>query len=140
LVHAIYGQVFVPPAVVAELAIAAEGIGAFLVVDFPFLVARRPSDPERVRDLAKQVDRGEAEALALAIELRADAVLMDEAIGRKVAKSLGIRSVGVLALLVEAKSRGLVTQINPLINELDARIHFRLSAELRRRVLEDAGE
>jgi uncharacterized protein len=140
LVESIYGRVLVPPAVVAELAVDAPAVGAFRVADYPFLVVQGPRDDASVARLMVELNAGEAEALALAVEIRADAVLIDETTGRRVAARLGLRTVGVLALLVQAKGKGLVERVGPLIDELDAKIRFRVSEEVRRRVLEDAGE
>lgn len=140
LVEQVYGSVLVPPAVVAELAVEAPSIGAFRVLEYPFLIVRAPIDQARVSRLLEELNAGEAEALALALEASADTVLIDEAIGRRAAARLGLKTVGVLALLVQAKGRGLVERVAPLIDELDARINFRVSSQVRRRVLEDAGE
>lgn len=101
---------------------------------------RAPIDHAQVARLLEELNTGEAEALALATEVQADAVLIDESVGRRVAARLGLQTVGVLALLVQAKQRGLVGAVAPLIDELDTRIHFRVSEQVRRRVLADAGE
>lgn len=82
LVERLYGPVFVPPAVVAELAVDAPAVGPFPVADYPFLVVRAPSDRASVSRLLVELNAGEAEALALAVEVRADTVLIDEAPGR----------------------------------------------------------
>lgn len=140
LIENIYGRVLLPPAVVSELAVDAPVVGAFRVADYPFLVVQRPRDVASVARLITELNAGEAEALALAVEMGADAVLIDESTGRRVAARLGLRTVGVLALLVQAKGKGLVERVGPLIDQLDVKIRFRVSEEVRRRVLEDAEE
>lgn len=52
--------------------------------------------PSYVQLLQQALDRGEAEAIALAMALQADWTLLDERDGRKVAKSLGLKVTGVL--------------------------------------------
>lgn len=52
------------------------------------------------------LDRGQAEAIALAVAVDADVLLMDERRGRAVAMRLGQRAIGALGVLVEAKRRG----------------------------------
>ena len=52
---------------------------------------------------------GESEAIALAIEVLAEWVLMDEDAGRRTAIELGLRTTGVCGILIRAKEHGLVT-------------------------------
>lgn len=55
-----------------------------------------------------QLDPGESEAIALALEVRADVVLMDERAGRQEATRRGLRVAGTLSVLDEAERAGLV--------------------------------
>lgn len=140
LVEHLFGQALINTGVATELAADAQGLGAFPLSDYSFLVVRRPTNVKLVSRLLTELHVGEAESLALAVEVGADRVLIDESQGRRVAGRLGLRTMGVLAMLVEAKSRGMVPAVAPLINLLDARINFRISSALRERVLHDAGE
>ena len=64
------------------------------------------------------IDVGEAEAIALAVEVEADQVLIDERRGRLVAARFNLRYTGLLGILVEAKSQGLIVEVKPLLNAL----------------------
>lgn len=132
---ALFGEVWVPPAVVREVAAA----GVALPGEPSFRV-RAPSNPNLVRRLGSTLDAGESEAIALAIELDADILLIDEARGRAVASSLGLDARGVLGILLDAKAAGLVTAVAPLIARLRSELNFFLSARLVATVLELAGE
>ena len=68
----------VPPAVYEELTVAESG--AFLIDpdSCPWLGVASPKDQERVRQLRGDLDRGEVEAIVLAMERRADLPLVDE--------------------------------------------------------------
>ena len=90
--------------------------------------------------LEGQLDRGEAEAIALAAELQADLLLMDERLGRTEAARFGLRVIGVLGVLIEAKGRGRLQRIEPILDELRHDAGFRVSQALRARVLQAAGE
>ncbi len=50
-------------------------------------------------------------AIALAVEIQADQVLIDERRGRLVASRLNLRYTGILGILVEAKSQGLIAEV-----------------------------
>ena len=62
--------------------------------------------------------RGEAEAIALAIEVSADVLLVDERKGRKAAREMGLRVLGLLGILAEAKRAGFIDRIEPVLEEL----------------------
>ncbi len=71
-----------------------------------------------MKALQEKLDRGEAEAIALALEIAAGLLLMDERRGRNEAKRFGIRFVGTLGVLIEAKARGLFPEVRPVVDEL----------------------
>ncbi|MCC5623660.1 DUF3368 domain-containing protein [Nostoc sp. CHAB 5715] len=81
------------------------------------------------------MDRGEAEAIALAIEVKAEWTLLDEREGRKVAKSLGLKVTGILGILLRAKQLGEVESLQPVINELINKAGFRIAPELLAQIL-----
>jgi len=90
--------------------------------------------------LRRDLDLGEAETLALALELRADLVLLDEQEGRHAAIRLGLRPFGVLAVLLRAKRQREIGEIRPLLDALRQEAGFFLGDSLYRQVLEEAGE
>jgi predicted nucleic acid-binding protein len=103
LLRSLYGQVVVPPSVEAEvLAGGRDGIGSSELQAASWVRVASLQDPRRA-DLLADLDRGEAEVLALALELDADLVIIDE------------RLTGTLGVLLRAKQLGHVKAVAPLM-------------------------
>ena len=87
-----------------------------------------------VHALQSELDAGEAEAIALAVELQAELLLVDERRARVVATRLGLNVVGVLGVLVEAKHKSLIPHLKPILGDLITRAGFRVSPQLYEQV------
>lgn len=86
------------------------------------------------------LDVGEAAALALAVELGADLVLLDDKAGRRAAGALGVRYTGLVGVLLVAKAQGHLAAIKPVLDELRAQAGFYLAPRVYADVLQRAGE
>lgn len=86
------------------------------------------------------MDRGEAEVIALAAELKADWLLIDERAGRLFARHAGLRIVGVLGILIRAKFEGRIPSIKPEMANLRSEAHFFIGRDLEHDALAAAGE
>jgi uncharacterized protein len=93
------------------------------------------SDSAMLRVLGRDLDRGEAEAIALALETRADFVLLDERDARTIAKDLGLNVTGVLGILLHAWQQGKQISIEKEIECLKEKAGFRVSDALCRTIL-----
>ena len=130
---ALFGKVLAPPAVADEVSALWPGgfPPAWLeVIDFP---AGPPAAP------TAGLGAGEAAALSLAASLAADRVLINERRGRAVAAAMNLTARGTCGVLLEAKEAGLVPEVRPLLDRLDA-VGFYGGVALRARVLKAAGE
>ena len=139
LLHEIYVCVSVPPQVAVELR-EGRSLPRVDAADFDYFLVQSVTNEQRVLILEQYLDPGEAEAIALAEEIGAERLLMDERDGRAVAISLGLSVIGTLGILAEAKRRGLIPEIAPLLRRLREENRFRLSESLVRDVLSEAGE
>jgi predicted nucleic acid-binding protein len=143
LLPQLYSQVIIPEAVYRELAEIDPPVpGALEVQTAPWLEVRQVINPVFVKHLQVEVrlDPGESEAIALALELNADLLLIDERRGRAEASRLGIKITGLLGLLVESKRKNLIVAVKPLMDALIATSEFRISPALYRQVLDVVNE
>lgn len=105
-----------------------------------FLEIRKPTNIALIQTLNQPLDLGEAEAIALAVEIKADRLLIDESLGRGIAETYTLKIRGILGILVNAKEQGLLTAVKPLLNDLIEIAGFRVSNALYERILQTAGE
>ena len=90
--------------------------------------------------LRRDLDRGEAESIALALELKADLLLLDEKDGRHIAQQAGLTVVGVVGMLLEAKAKGYLTAVRPYIEALRQQAGFYLHLRVYQAALRFANE
>jgi hypothetical protein len=100
LLAQIFGEVFIPAAVQRELLRAHAILPGWLKV-------QPVRDRAKVQTYAQKVDLGEAEAIALAEELQADFLLMDERKGRRLAQARHLRVIGLLGVIPTGLNPGL---------------------------------
>lgn len=93
-----------------------------------------------VTALRRDLDRGEAESITLALELEADLILLDEREGQHAAQRLGLHVVGVVGILLEAKVNGILNAVRPHLRSLRQTAGFYLSESLYQHALALAGE
>ncbi|MEM1041111.1 MAG: DUF3368 domain-containing protein [Bacteroidota bacterium] len=105
----------------------------------PWLLVEE-ADAARVEVLMQHVDRGEAEAIALAESYDDVQLLIDEKKGRRVARELGLSVTGTAGLLLAAKAAGRIAEVRPLLDALIRAHGFRLSKRHYEQVLHAAGE
>ena len=102
--------------------------------------------PQTLRDhrvarlLGATLDPGEAEAIALALELSADLIPLDERCSRIAAERSGLRVIGLLGVLLRAKKDGTIHAVQPEVEALRSRARFFVSPHVERQILEMAGE
>jgi predicted nucleic acid-binding protein len=132
LLRRLYGRVVVPPAVHTELAIDSNRPGAKALVG---VFAAGWADVVAVTDASVRLELdqllgpGEAEAIALAEQEDTRFLLIDDARGRRTARSRGIPVVGVAGVLLAAKSRGELSAVGPVLDRLSS-VGYRLSPRL----------
>ena len=143
LLPQLYDQVTIPAAVYRELTEIDPPVPGTLEVQIaPWLEVRQVFDHSVIEHLQIEVklDLGESEAIALALELNADLLLIDERRGRAEADRLGVRITGLLGILVEAKRKNFIDAVKPLMDTMIAMSNFRVSSDLYNQILDIVDE
>ncbi len=133
-----FGQVQIPLAVLSELKVLEDRPGSkeiHAAVDTGWIEVQEVSSQLSVQLLQQVLDQGESEAITLAIDLKADRILLDERDGREIAKSLGLKVTGVLGILLRTKQEGELSSFPDAINALVKIADFRILPELLAKVL-----
>jgi predicted nucleic acid-binding protein len=126
----LFDEIVIPPAVLQEAQSNKSALPPVPLAKHPWLRVQAPRNSEQVKQLRKELDGGEAEAIALALELKAE-ILMDESDGRAVARRLGLVRVGALGVLLRLKRRGLINEVLPQVDRLQRELNFFISSQLR---------
>ncbi len=141
LLRQLYKTVIIPEAVYKELIGPPPEAGAEEIRNSNWIQVRSVTDRATVEALvSKRLHIGESEAIALALELGADQVLVDDKSARIAAENAGLRFTGIIGILIEAKSRGLIDEIRPLLDSLRSPVNFWISESLYTLALRTAGE
>lgn len=141
-------------ALIDETHILPELFGRVIIPQQVFDELQQPNTPDAVKAFAKSLptwlevrsiqipidsslfhlDKGEQEAITLAIEIQADALLIDETKGRRAAKLHGLRVVGVLGVLLDASLAG-ICELETAFDKL-RQTNFRASESLYQQFIE----
>jgi len=129
LLSNLFQKIYIPQAVYDELMFK-DDIVKYRINQFNAISIKPVSDLktlERIKRL--NIDKGEIEAISLAIELDL-MLIIDERKGRKIALNQGLKIVGVLGILIENYKQG-------LISFEEAKIYFLLFKEQGLRVSDE---
>jgi predicted nucleic acid-binding protein len=132
LVPALLQSVLIPPAVAREITPSIPVLPSWVSV-------RAPSARPSVLTSRGRLGAGEREAIALAVEVAASAIVLDDRPARRLAQAAGLNVIGTLGLLFEAKRAGHLTTIRRELDKL-LETSFFLSPQLYDQLLRMAGE
>ena len=141
LLHRLYGSIVIPQAVHDEIVVTgAAQAGGDDVARRDWIHINQATNAIVIALLMRELDRGEAEAIALAIESKASLLLVDEYRARRLAQYLGLPYTGLIDCLMEAKRQHYLIAIKPVLDDLIERANFHVGRKLYRHTLETAGE
>lgn len=137
ILEKMYKEIIIPKAVYDELIINMDYQSEIDIIQkCTFLQTKIVKENLSVSLLQKQLklDIGESEAIFLANSIDADLIIIDERKARRIAKDIGLNVTGTLGILVEAKQRGLVKELKPLLDKL-IKNEIRISKKLYQDIL-----
>ena len=130
VIQSLFGHVLIPRAVEMELThLSAPAVVRHWMAQRPAWIELRDLAAPPELALLGNLDAGEAEAIQLAIDLKAGALIMDERTGREMAAARHIRVIGILGILLESYRRGIVQSPTEIVSQLQAQ-GFRVSRRL----------
>ena len=136
ILQKLFTKIIVPKAVYQEITAKEQEKQIFDKTDW--IEIRDIKNSELNNLLEKLIDKGEAEAIILAKELKTS-LLVDDAKARKYAILLNVEVIGTLGLLKMAKKRGIIPSVKETISDMLAEGYY-IEDKLIARILEDVGE
>ncbi|MCY7411331.1 MAG: DUF3368 domain-containing protein [Chitinophagales bacterium] len=140
LLQKVFIEITIPPAVHKEIiAISNLGYDVKSYSGSPWIKIVKPKNELGVSELLHTVDIGEAQAITLAKELDAEYLLLDERLGTYEANKRSLKTVGLLGVIVIAKQKNIISEVNPILNRLRQK-GFWMSQNLINKILISVNE
>ena len=124
----VFDTVFAPPAVAKEVQASLD-----------WLRVKAVANPSVVTVLRTQMDQGEAEAIALALELSDVLLILDDKKARRVAQQMGMKVIGTVGMLLRVKRQGVIAEVKPILLKL-TEANFRIAQGIIQEALRLSGE
>lgn len=137
----LYTEIIIPESVkneVERLRDFGVDLEEFSTADWIFI--NNPINQQLEAELLESLDKGESAAIALAHELQADYLAIDERAGRRMAKSLGIKIIGLIGILIQAKEADIIEKVTPFLDQLISEANFYISEQFYEQIVYDLKE
>ena len=135
-----FGELIIPPAVYEECIMDGKGRPEVTrIKQATGLRVVEVANQNLVKLLNAEIDRGEAEAIALALETQAPLILLDDADAREKARLYHLKITGLVGMLLRARKSGKIASLSEKLDEL-LNTGFWLNAGLIDRLLREVGE
>lgn len=141
ILEQLFGKIYIPSAVEKEVFVKGQHYPSISELrKATFIETLEVKNNLLSAALKRDLDDGEAEAIALALENNGKLLLLDEVTGRMFAESYDIPFIGSIGCLVDAKRKGLIPAIKPLLDKMQIEARFWINKKLYHRIIEDNGE
>ncbi|MCA1784394.1 MAG: DUF3368 domain-containing protein [Desulfobacteraceae bacterium] len=139
LLERLYSRILVPEKVYLECTDTVHYHKEVELIAQSAWIERQLIEDDRLFNLLyAEIDAGEAEALVLALEQKADLLLLDDQEARSMARKLGLPVTGTLGVLLKAKNEGMINSFAEDLQKLQ-RSGFWLSQNLVNTLLSSSG-
>ncbi|MGH9754015.1 MAG: DUF3368 domain-containing protein [Blastocatellia bacterium] len=144
LLRELYGTVTISTAVWQEVVEQGQGRSGAIEVEAAcqegWIEVRNVATSPLLQLLRRDLDDGESEVIALAIEQGAQILLLDESEARRVADLYKLRKTGVIGVLMRAKREGRIGSLQVELDRLRVEAGFRIQDDLYHKALSAVGE
>lgn len=141
ILQKVFNHIIIPTSVDVEVrALSQFQIDLTVYTKASWITVQDPREKSLHQLLLKSLDAGEAAAIALACELQADFLVIDERAGRKTAKDLGLKIIGLVGIFSRAKNLGIIDKVKPLLDKLISEANFYISQKFYLQILADLNE
>ncbi len=140
LIEQQFGEIIIPKGVFVELRISENLKGSQELrqaIKKGWIKVKEVQNKAFVQLLRRELDLGETEAIALAIESKADLLLLDEREGRKIARNFNVKITGIMGIILKAWHQEKIVSVEDVINQLRTDAHFHISAKLEQQILQE---
>lgn len=139
LLERLYSRILIPEKVYLECTDTVQYHTEVELITQPAWIKRHLIEDDRLFNLLyAEIDAGEAEALVLALEQKADLLLLDDQEARSMARKLGLPVTGTLGVLLKAKNEGMINSFAEDLQKLQ-KSGFWLSQNLVNTLLSSSG-
>lgn len=144
LLKRFHSEVIIPPAVWEEVVVSGENRPGVEEVknarEADWLSIVTPDNEIVVTTLEKQLDIGEAEAIALGIAREDELILLDESDAREKAEFYDLKMTGTIGILLRGYKVGAIKSFDAALQQLQEEANFRISDDLHNKVMKLARE
>lgn len=118
LMERLYNEIVIPYAVLEELGEGKKtGEDVPEISKYKWIKVRHISVPSHIK-IIPDLGKGEAEALALALEEKQHLLIIDDTLARRIAKLHSLKFTGTAGILLKAKKKGLINEVRPILSRL----------------------
>ncbi|MGA1823426.1 MAG: DUF3368 domain-containing protein [bacterium] len=140
LLRSITGRLYIPQEVANEISEYGKNKNKSInLKDYNWIQIKKVKEGDKTDFLLPSLDKGEAEVILLALEMRAPMVLIDELSGRKVAEYFGLNIIGSAGILLKAKATHQINAVKPYLDDMISK-GIRYSERFYKSFLNEIGE